>query len=120
MAKKILAIDDDKDILTILDIIFNEEGYDLVLMNTGATTEQIAVLHPDIILMDVRIEGFDRTGAEICAAIKAELAIAEIPVLLLSAEDRLGQLAEKCGADGYVSKPFDIDSLVSKVREFVT
>ncbi|MEJ2883587.1 response regulator [Pedobacter sp. GR22-6] len=119
MAKKILVIDDDKDILSILDIIFGDEGYERVLCNTGISTEHIKILDPDLILLDVRIVGFPKTGAQICAEIKKERDLESIPVLLVSAELNVPELAQSCGANGYVNKPFDIDKLVKKVKEFI-
>jgi len=120
MAKKIVVIDDDEDILTILDIILGEEGYQTILYNTGTTAEQIKHMHPDIILLDIRIAGFYKTGADICAEIKSEPELNGIPVLLVSAEADVAALAAKCGADGYVNKPFDISTLLSRVKEFLS
>lgn len=120
MGKRILVIDDDEDILSIFDIIFGDEGYQAILYNTGTTAEQIKLLHPDIILLDVRINGFHKTGAEICAEIKAEFELSGIPVLLVSAETNVAALAEKCGANGYVNKPFDIENLLARVKEFIS
>ncbi|MFD2145355.1 response regulator [Mucilaginibacter antarcticus] len=119
MSKRILVIDDDDDILSILDIIFGEEGYEPILFKTGTTTEEIKVLHPDLILLDVRIAGFGKTGAEICKEIKTEMDLANIPVLLVSAEEDVAVLARGCGANGFVSKPFDIYYLLTKVKEFL-
>ena len=119
MAKRILVIDDDEDILSILDIIFGEEGYEPILFNTGKTAEEIKILHPDLILIDVRIAGFHKTGAEICSEIKAQLDLAEIPVVLISAEENIQALAGGCGANAFVNKPFDIFHLLTKVKEFI-
>jgi DNA-binding response OmpR family regulator len=120
MAKRILVIDDDEDILSILDIIFADEGYEAVLQNTGATPDQVKLIGPDLILLDVRIVGFAKTGDEICAEIKRELELNKIPVLLLSAEPDVRQRAVSCGANGYLSKPFDVNKLLEKVKEFIT
>lgn len=120
MAKRILVIDDDEDILSILDIIFGDEGYEPILYKTGTTAEHIKILHPDLILLDVRIAGFDKTGPEICSEIKSQLELSNIPVLLLSAETNVGELAQACGANGFVNKPFDIFGLLTKVKEFIS
>ncbi|WP_316771481.1 response regulator transcription factor [Pedobacter frigiditerrae] len=120
MAKRILVIDDDEDILTILDIIFKEEGYETILYQTGVSTAQIKVLHPDLILLDVRINGFEKTGTEICLDIKNELELKKVPVLLLSAEFDVAALALNSGANGYMNKPFDVNKLLTKVKEFLT
>lgn len=120
MGKRILVIDDDEDILSIIDIIFGEEGYEPILFQTGTTAEQIKLLHPDLILLDVRIVGFHKTGDQICSEIKAQLDMADIPVLLVSAEENVALLAQGCGANGFVNKPFDIYHLLTKVKELIT
>ena len=120
MSKRILVIDDDEDILAIMDIIFEEEGYQTILYNTGATAEQIKLLSPDLILLDVRITGFHKTGADICSEIREETGLNSVPILLVSAETNVDVLAKTCGASGYVNKPFDIDGLLSKVKELIS
>ena len=119
MAKRILVIDDDEDILSILDILFEDEGYEVVLQNTGATADQVKLIGPDLILLDVRIIGFSKSGDEICAEIKSELDLNTIPVLLVSAEPDVHERAISCGANGYLKKPFDITKLLEKVKEFI-
>lgn len=120
MGKKILVIDDDEDILSILDIILWEEGYEPILYNTGTTAEDVNRLHPDLILLDIRIAGFSKTGVEICTEFKSKPDTVGIPVLLISAEDNIDLLANGCGANGYINKPFDIYQLINKVKEFIT
>jgi two-component system response regulator VicR len=120
MAKRILVIDDDEDILAILDILFADEGYEVILQNTGTTADQVKLIGPDLILLDVRIVGFSKTGDEICAEIKRQLELTAIPVLLVSAEPDLQQRAGLCGANGYLAKPFEINKLLEKVKEFIT
>lgn len=116
---KILAIDDDDDILTILHIIFVEEGYDFVLMNTGATSEQIRILHPDLILLDMRIAGLDKSGDNICAQLKEQKDLATIPIILLSSTPELRWLTESYGADGLLTKPFDLHEVLRKVKQLI-
>jgi len=120
MGKRILVIDDDRDILSIMDIILGEEGYQVILYDNGTTADQIKLLQPDVILLDIRIAGFHKSGAEICREIKSELELSGIPVLLVSAEANVASLAESCGANGYVNKPFDIEKLLSTVKEFIS
>lgn len=119
MGKKILVVDDDEDILSILDIILVEAGYEPILCSTGTTAEEVNRLHPDLILLDIRIAGCLKTGAEICAELKSKSDIFGIPVLLLSAEENIASLANGCGADGFVNKPFDMYQLINKVKEFI-
>jgi len=116
MAKRILVIDDDEDILEILNLIFQEEGFDVILSNTGETAEHIQVIQPDLILLDIRIMGSPKRGDEICAEIK-KMYPEKPPVLLISAELDAQLLAANCGADGWIPKPFDLAHIIGKVKE---
>jgi len=119
MAKRILIIEDDPDILEILDIIFIDEGFDIVSKRNGMSADEIGLVHPDLILLDVRISGFEKTGAQLCEELKSFALTSPIPVVLLSAEADLPSIARLCGANAYISKPFEINSLVSKVKEMM-
>lgn len=116
MKKRILVIDDDEDILAILSILFEDEGFEVILLKTGATAREVRLLHPDLVLLDVRIKGYDKTGDLICNEIKAQSETSDVPVILLSAEDDVPVLAHLSGANGYVRKPFNINDLISKVK----
>ena len=118
MSKRILVIDDDEDILEILNIVFQEEGYDVVLSNTGEAAKHIQVIHPDLILLDVRIEGSSKRGNEICAELKEHYK-EKMPIILVSAESDLALLANECGADYYFNKPFDIYQVLTQVQKFL-
>jgi two-component system response regulator VicR len=119
MSKRILVIDDDEDILEILNIVFQEEGYDVILSNTGEAAQHIQIIHPDLILLDVRIQGSVKRGNEICAEIKARYKDEKMPVILVSAETDLEMLANECGADFYIPKPFDIFQMLTHVKKFM-
>lgn len=120
MSKRILVIDDDEDILEILHIIFSESGYEVILSNTGEAAGYIQVIHPDLILLDVRIVGSVQTGADICREIKSNYETKDLPVMLVSAETDLDLIAREWAADAYVHKPFDIFDLLIRVKEFLS
>lgn len=119
MTKRILVIDDDKDILAILSIIFREEGYEVILRDTGTTAEYVQLLHPDLILLDIQLIGSEKTGAEICRELKSHSETRRLPVILFSAETDIDILALESRADAYISKPFEAHHLVSRVKEFL-
>jgi two-component system response regulator VicR len=119
MAKRILIIDDDEDILEILNIIFQEEGYEVVISNTGDAVDHIQLIHPDLILLDVRIAGSAKNGAQICAEIKSQYRDEPLPVILVSGESDLAILAKECGADTYIPKPFDIIDIIMQVKTYL-
>lgn len=117
MAKTILIIDDDEDILEILDIVFQDSGYNVILSRVGLEADFINVLHPDIVLLDVRIVGSPKTGADICKDLKTNTHTRDMPVILFSAEHDLHSMASACKADSYITKPFGIDSLLMQVQK---
>ncbi len=119
MAKRILIIDDDEDILEILDIIFKDEGYEVIISNTGHAAEYVHQINPDVMLLDVRLAGSEKTGDEICRAIKNAYPSELFPIILVSAEANISSIANCCGADAFVSKPFDIFKLIKKVEELI-
>ncbi|MGY3212040.1 response regulator transcription factor [Mucilaginibacter sp. HD30] len=119
MPKRILVIDDDEDILEILNIIFQNEGFEVVVSNTGETAEHLELIHPDLILLDVRIEGYRKRGNEICAEIRKHYPPEKLPVILLSAETDLDSLAAGCGANSFIKKPFDIAQLADTVKHLL-
>lgn len=120
MSRKVLVVDDDTDILAIIGFVLEEEGYQPILLQTGPTDEYVSELDPELILLDVRISGYPKTGAEICSELKSNAAVSHIPIVLVSAEHNLNTLAQNCGANGFVNKPFDIQRIVDTVKEFLS
>lgn len=117
MAKTVLIIDDDEDILEILDIVFQDSGYEVILSRVGLDVDFISVLHPDIVLLDVRIAGSPKSGTDICKELKTKTATKHLPVILFSAECDLQLLATACNANSYIAKPFVIDTLLKQVKK---
>jgi len=120
MAKRILVIDDEEDILELLDFIFRENGFEVVLSTTGEASEHIREIQPDLVLLDVRIAGSPKSGPDICKEIKSLVETSHLPVMLLSGEPDLQIIARECGADAYLAKPFDIADLLAQVKALVT
>jgi len=117
--KKLLIIEDDADILDILKIIFQTEGYLVYTSLCGEKTQDVIDMAPDLILLDIRLSAFGKEGAEICKQLKAEQLTWKIPVILLSAETDIRAVCSACGANDYIRKPFDVDMLTSKVRGMI-
>ncbi|WP_316739202.1 two-component system response regulator [Pedobacter aquatilis] len=120
MIKRIVAIDDDKDILEIMNIIFQDEGFESILLSNGVDAEEIITKNPDLVLLDVNIVGYHKTGNQICEDIKGFTTANNFPVFLVSAEPDLASIAAHCGADGYISKPFDIFKLTNMIKDFLS
>jgi|SRR5580698_18902 two-component system response regulator VicR len=117
LQKTLLIIEDDLEILDILELIFQAEGYKVFISENGAETNDLAAINPDLILLDIRLSKSGKEGAEICMRLKANESTRHIPVILLSAELDIRTVCSECGANDYVRKPFDVDKLSQLVKE---
>ncbi len=111
-AEVVLVIDDNPDICTLVKSLLSDK-YTVIQANSGADGIRKASKYiPDLIICDVMMPGID--GFETCRRIKDEVVTSHIPVLLLTACSQDVERTEgyRCGADGYMSKPFDSQMLV--------
>lgn len=112
--KKITLADDDPGILDAVGMMLELEGYEV-----SATLNGNNVLHfdkplPDIYVLDIWMSGSD--GRDLCIELKANEQTKHIPVILISASNDLKRSAEVAGADDFLAKPFEIDSLLAKIE----
>jgi DNA-binding response OmpR family regulator len=112
--KRILIIEDDIGILNMLRDLFVDEGYEVIVYPDKNSVKGIIINRPDIVLLDNKLK--DGLGYELCMEIKANELTKHIPVILTSGYDDLEQLAEKCRADAFIAKPFDLHTLLQLVR----
>lgn len=116
---KILVADDDPNIRELCRIVLGNEGYEVIeAENAPACITLARQEDPDLILLDWMMPGID--GIDALRAIKGSTRTREIPVVMLTALDGLAEItvATYNGADGYVTKPFEVDDLLSLVRRF--
>lgn len=117
---KILAIDDNRDNLTIMKALINETfpGVETMSAMDGFRGLELAFeTEPDIILLDVIMPGMD--GYEVCRKLKAHPKTADIPVVFITAikDDKQSRIkALESGAEGFLSKPVDISELTAQIR----
>jgi diguanylate cyclase (GGDEF)-like protein len=117
MGERILVVDDEIDIATVLDINLSAEGFEVETANDPQEALHKAnTFRPDLVLLDVNMPGMD--GLEVTRALRSDALTASTSIILLTAkasvDDRLIGLAS--GADDYITKPFDIDEVLSRVR----
>ncbi len=114
MPKKILVADDDPAILEVIALILEFEGYEVNTTADGDNLRQIKKELPDVILLDIWMSGVD--GRDVCADLKKNPATKDIPIIMISANKDASQIAQQCGADDFIAKPFEMDELLSKVQ----
>lgn len=111
----ILVVDDDEDLMLIMKLKLKAEGFEVMLSYNGdGLFQQLEHSHPDLILLDITMNGVD--GGTICKQLKANASTSSIPILMFSANRNIEQITLDCGADGYLSKPFDMTELKEKIN----
>lgn len=113
--EKILVIDDDRDILELVKIILTSNGINVVISNKPETVNSlIRKNHPDVLLMDISMGAHD--GRKICKDLKTNPEFSSLPIILFSANKIDPQSVTLSCADGFLQKPFDIDSLINTIH----
>ena len=118
--KRILVIEDEDNIAIALDYLMTREGYRLDRLATGAgAVDMIRERRPDLVLLDVMLP--EISGYEICQQVRQDDALAGVKILMMtargSAMERRKGLA--MGADGFISKPFELKELRAEVRRIM-
>jgi len=112
--KKIFIADDDDDILGILTMMLKTKGYEVNASSNANKVFDLAGDLPDLILLDIWMSGID--GRDICNRLKMDAMMKHIPVIFISANSRLEEIAAACKASDYISKPFEMDHLLNKIQ----
>ncbi|HEY6099714.1 MAG TPA: response regulator [Anaeromyxobacter sp.] len=111
MPPTVLVVDDEPDIREAVSELLSEEGYDVVGASDGAEAlTKLHTCHPTVVLLDLMMPGMD--GWQFRAAQREDPEVSGIPVIVLSALDRVSDL----DAADFIQKPFDLDRLLSAVR----
>ena len=114
MARKVLIVEDDRNIADLLRLYLEKEGYEAVIAFDGLKgIEKFRQEQPCLVLLDVMLPGMDGWG--VCRAIRAE---SKTPIIMLTAksetEDKVAGL--KQGADDYITKPFEMREVLARIE----
>ncbi|WP_256012115.1 response regulator [Desertivirga xinjiangensis] len=119
MSKRILAIDDDPDVLEMYSLILTMEGYDVkTLLSPDNLSGAIFDFVPDLILLDIQLGYYN--GLEICSKLKSNPLTTHIPVFIISAHESIHKAKTDFNADDYILKPFDMAHLLEKIDDRVS
>jgi DNA-binding response OmpR family regulator len=111
--RRVVVADDDPDIVDILTFNLTTAGYEVTTAADGVDAlELVRAAPPDLVVLDIMMPRMD--GLEALAALKADEATKEIPVVMLTAKtsDTDQWAGWEAGADYYITKPFDLDELL--------
>ena len=116
--EQILLVEDNAKNMTLLRDVLRATGYRTLEATTGAQALMLASEHgPALVLMDIRLPDMD--GAEALSRLRMDERTASIPVLAVTAQAMKGDIErfQEAGFDGYLSKPVDIDELLTTVEQ---
>ena len=117
---KVLIADDEPNIVVSLEFMMKREGYEVLVARDGKQAlEAIRRERPRLVLLDAMMPGM--TGFDVCEAVRADAAVRDTRILMLTAKGRDTDVArgKGVGADAYVTKPFSTRELIAKVRDML-
>ncbi len=117
---KILIVDDEPDLVETIRFALELEGYKvLVAVNGEEGLNTARQEKPDLILLDLMLPKLD--GYKVCRLLKFDERYKSIPILMLTArtQDKDRILGKETGANEYLTKPFDMDELMAKIKSYL-
>ena len=114
VGKKILVVDDEQQLALAVKIRLQSRGYEVVTAPDGKKgLEMLEQEHPDLVLLDVLMPVMD--GYSCLREINARIGRGKLPIIVLTARDRMKDLFELEGIEDYVIKPFDHEDLLMRI-----
>ena len=120
MAKKILVVDDEPNIVLSLEFLMGQAGYEVRTAETGdEALRVVAQERPDLVLLDINLP--DISGYEVCQQIRATADWRAIKILMITAKGRVVEREKglAMGADDYITKPFSAQEVVDTVAQYL-
>ena len=116
MPKRILIVDDEEDITSILKYNLQKAGYEAEAAASAEQASQLDLPSFDLLLLDVMMDGL--SGFDFAKILKAQPETASLPIIFITAKDTVDDTVEglELGADDYISKPFSLQELLSRVK----
>jgi len=121
MAKKILVIEDDRDIRETITYALEDGGFEVVASEDARILKSLDTIKPGLILLDNWLTDWksDANGQQLSKELKNNPKTGHIPVIIVSAVSNIQEIAEAGQADGYLKKPFDLTDLIAVVEKHV-
>jgi two-component system phosphate regulon response regulator PhoB len=120
LKKKILVIEDDRDISELITYNLEREGYDIAcLYDGGQAVDLVRKRKPELIILDLMLPEVD--GIEICRMLKSDATTKHIPIIMLTAKGEEADVVVglQMGADDYITKPFSPKVLIARIKAIV-
>jgi len=117
---RLLLVDDEPDLVQMVSVRLKAAGYEISTAYDGQEAlEKVRESQPDLIILDLMLPKLD--GYKVCRLLKFDERTRAIPILIFTARAQVEDvtLATECGADAYLTKPFEAKVLLSKLQELL-
>ena len=121
MSKKVIVIEDERNIIEAISFILSRDGWDVVTHSNGHDAiDAVRLRKPDIVILDVMLPG--KSGFDILQEIRGDGELGQIPVLMLTArgQEKDREMAQRAGASAYMTTPFSNAEVLDAVRHLAT
>lgn len=112
---RIFIADDDPDIVEILNLMLQTQGYRVQTTTHAPDVLGCTADETDLIILDLWMSGSD--GRDMFTRLREQESTKNIPVVFMSANSRLKEIAEAYGVDDFIEKPFDMNYMLAKIKE---
>ena len=113
----ILAVDNENELLMLTKSLVSQDFEVATVVSAEDLWASLKSRHPDFIFLDSRMNEINADG--ICTRLKQDSATAVIPVILFSASQNIAEVAKTCGADGFISKPYSTEKIISEITRIL-
>jgi len=112
---RILVVDDDPDVRSFLAAFLELEGFEVGTAGNGVEAlHQVDRQQPDVVILDLMMPIMD--GWDCCRQLRADARTCRVPVIIVSASEDHNHRLSEVGANAFIAKPFDLDSLVGCIK----
>jgi DNA-binding response OmpR family regulator len=116
--EKILVLDDDTDIGTMIKMMLEYKGYTVAVSERAEQAAEVLQNNGvDLIIMDMLLSGVN--GTDLCVELKKNSSTSHIPVIMISAHPNAKEICLEAGADEFISKPFDMQDILAKIDRLI-
>jgi len=118
--KRILVVEDEEGIVKLVKMYLEHHRYEVVIANDGQEgLEKAKTEKPDLIVLDLMLPKI--SGYKVCGLLKKDTRYAKTPVILFTAkaQEEDVKLGQEVGADAYIIKPFEPETLLAKIKELL-
>jgi len=120
MPKRILLVDDESGLVAMVKMRLEANDYEVIVAYEGQEAlEKTKKEKPDLIILDLMLPKID--GYKVCGLLKKDTRYARIPIIMFSAkaQEEDAKLGKEVGADAYITKPFEPQALLAKIKELL-